>query len=224
MNFLKQAAAAVKDVAVSAKEDIELEALKNERKKLKENILLLNKKVEEYDQQSKSQWIILLVYAYPLIYLGLLKQKLTESLDKVNETLVTVLSICNANKVSLTTVTEDIDPVAYAVDKNNVPVATLAATSDGTIVSGGSAPIAKETFVSSSPDISTLKIGDSESFKKLQKKAHDDLVRYRNETRVIVDKLSEIVAKGTDRYLNDIQSKEKRIEKINERLKEIRNK
>lgn len=124
----------------------------------------------------------------------------------------------------MTTVTEDTDPVAYTVDKNNVPVTTLAATSDGTIVSGGSAPIAKETFVSSSPDISTLKIGDSESFKKLQKKAYDDLVRYRNETRIIVDKLSEIVAKGTDRYVNDIQSKEKRIEKINERLKEIRNK
>lgn len=211
MNFLKQAAAAVKDAAVSAKEGVELEMLKNERKNLKEDILYLKKKLEEYDQQCKIQWIILPLYAYSLDYLGLLKQKLTESLDKVNETLVTVLSICNANKVSLTTMIEETNTVAHTVDKSNVP-----ATADGTIVSGGSAPIA--------PDISTLKIGDSESFKKLQKKAYDDLVRYRNETRVIVDKLSEIVAKGTDRYVNDIQLKEKRIEKINHRLKEIRNK
>ncbi len=55
MNFLKQAAAAVKDAAVSAKEGIELEVLKNERKKLKEDILFLNKKLEEYDQQCKTQ-------------------------------------------------------------------------------------------------------------------------------------------------------------------------
>ena len=92
MNFLKQAAAAVKDAAVSAKEGVELEMLKNERKNLKEDILYLKKKLEEYDQQCKIQWIILPLYAYSLDYLGLLKQKLTESLDKVNETLVTVLS------------------------------------------------------------------------------------------------------------------------------------
>ena len=143
------------------------------------------------------------MYFLPIVRLGLLKQKLTESLEKNNETLEMVIGLCNTNKVSLTDATP--------------------AITDESDVCGGSSKSKDKAESSPLPDISTIKISNSERFVKLQKKAHDNLVRYRNETRVIVDELTEILAKG-NRHQVKIAEKEKRIEKINERLKVIRNK